>query len=127
MEGEAVDTGGDKRRSHRRYTMSQPCRAIFGGREYRCRVMNMSVAGARIVFDMKVAEHPFTLEVQPPRGSLVELLLEGIGRLKTKVVWQDLAGVAVEFDLDQEEDKRLVDSFRGVLEEFEKREGGPDG
>ena len=107
--------------------MSQPCRAVFGGHEFRCRIENLSVAGANIAFDMKMAEHPYTLDVQPADGTLVHLHLEGIGELQTKVVRTSRQGLAVEFDLDEATDQGVVGTLRGVLDELAKKQGGQRG
>ena len=107
--------------------MNQPCRAVFGGREFRCRIENLSVAGANVDFDMKMAEHPYTLDVQPADGSLVQLHLEGIGLLQTKVVRTSRQGLAVEFDLDESTDQRVAGTLRGVLDELAKKQGGQRG
>ena len=126
-EVEDVDIVEEDRRGHARYAVNQPCRAVFGGREFRCRIENLSVAGANVALDMKMAEHPYTLDVQPPLGTSLQLHLEGIGLLQTKVVWTGRHGLAVEFDLDEETDKRVVDTFRSVLDELAKKQGAQPG
>ncbi len=103
--------GHDDKRGHVRHTVHEPCRAIVEGREYPGAVVNMSLSGGRIELDVE-------LEAQPAAGKPVMLYVERIGQIPTKVVRTLIDGIAVEFTIDKDKDRRLVAAIMQVLNEY---------
>jgi hypothetical protein len=91
------DNGGDKRR-HPRYRVAKRVRATTGELEHEGVLLNISGSGAAIEPGAEVE-----------RGDEVELDIEDIGALPGRVVRSvedDL--FAVEFDIDEEDEARLL-------------------
>ena len=79
---------GDMRR-HPRYTVREPCRVIIESREYTGAVVDISVSGAAVHLDVE-------LEAEPEIGTIIELDVERIGTIRTRVVRPLIGGIAVE-------------------------------
>ena len=109
----AVGTASDQdeRRGHVRYKVDEPCRATVDGQEYRGRVVNLSVVGAAVHTNVEFEE-------EPPAWKPMELFIERIGRIQTNVVRPLIGGVAVEFTLDRDKDRDLIDTLWRVLDEY---------
>ena len=106
-----LDHTNEKRR-HARQTVYEPCRVLAGDGEYAGAVVDMSVSGAAIQFDIQ-------LDAQPAPGTAAALIVERIGRIPTRVVRQLADGIAVEFSIGNDSgDRRLVATIMDVLNEF---------
>ena len=101
----------EDRRNQLRHTVREPCRAFFEGQQYDGSVVNMSVAGAAIHLDVE-------LDVQPPPGAVMELKIDRIGVIQTKVVRPLVGGVGLEFIFDRTRDRSMVATLFRVLNEF---------
>ncbi len=110
------DTGPDgiERRKYKRYRVFEPCRTTYNGKQYKGRIESLSVGGASLVLDLR-------LEVQPRKGTKIDLYLDRIGMLKTKIVRLYPGGIGVEFDMDTERDKRLIATLKRVIDEYDRR------
>ena len=110
----------DERRSRVRYKVNEACHAIVDGREYRGSVVTMSMDGAAILMNVR-------LEEQPPAWKPMELNIERIGQIRAKVVRPIIGGVAIEFILDRDKDRTLIDILVRVLNEYAGTAGGASG
>ena len=106
-----TDVGGMEQRRHLRCTVYEPCTATVEGKEYSGAVVDMSVGGAAIRLEVQ-------LDIQPDAGTPILLVIDGIGRLSTKVVRPLQDGVAVEFRIDPLKEKHLVAALERVLSDY---------
>ncbi len=81
-----------KKRRHLRHTVAAFCRAIVGGRDYVGKVVNVSSSGMAVDFDDALGAQAMT------SGTTLELDIERVGRVNTKVVRPRNGGVALEHD-----------------------------
>ncbi len=106
-----LDETHEKRR-HARHAVYEPCRVLAGDGEYAGAVVNRSVGGTAIQFDVQ-------LDAQPEPGTAATLIVERIGRIPIRVVRQLIDGIAVEFRIGRDGgDRRLVAAIMEVLNEF---------
>ncbi len=104
------DNGADRRR-HVRYSVSEPCLAVVFNQEYWGTVVDMSVGGAAVRLEV-------LLDAQPAAGTPIQLQIDGIGRLRTRVVRSRIAGVAVEFNIDPRKEAHLLAAVQQVLSNY---------
>ena len=102
-----------EKRRHLRHTVNEPCRAVTEQGEYLGAVVNMSVSGAVVYFDVALDPGP---KLEP--DTIVNLRIQSIGLIRTRVVRPLLGGLAVEFLFDREKDRALVATVWEVLNEF---------
>ena len=119
MTDQEIGPDGIERRKYKRYRVFEPCRTTYNGKQYKGRIdkgriESLSVGGAGIVLDMR-------LEIQPPKGTKIDLYLDRIGMLRTKIVRLYPGGIGVEFDMEQERDKRLIATLKRVIDEYDRR------
>ena len=114
MTDQDIGPDGTERRMYKRYRVDEPCRTTYNGKQYKGRIESLSVGGASLVLDMR-------LEVQPRKGTPLDLYLDRIGMLRTKIVRLQPAGIAVEFDMDQECDQWLIARLKGIIDEYDRR------
>ena len=100
----------DGKRSNPRHLVYKPCSIGVGTREFSGTVLDLSKTGAAVLLDQQ--------EVQPPDGSIMELSIEQIGRIESKIVRPLLGGFAVEFILNKDKDTHLVDALDRALDEY---------
>lgn len=100
-----------EKRRHLRHSVNEPCRAKMEGGEYVGAVVNMSVAGAAIHLDLE-------LDMDPKPGAIVELQIQRIGLIRTRVVRTLIGGVAVEFLFNPADDRALIAKLWKVLNEY---------
>ena len=81
-----------EKRRHIRHTIAAFCRAIVKGREHVGKVVNVSLSGMAVDFDDELGAQAMT------SGATLELDIERVGRVKTKVVRPRNGGVALEHD-----------------------------
>ncbi len=81
--------------------------------DYECdgTVVNMSVAGAAVHLDLE-------LDVDPEPGSIIELEIQRVGLIRTRVVRALIGGFAVEFLFSPADDKSLIANLWRVLNEY---------
>ena len=103
------DTG--EMRRHPRHTVREPCRTKMGNHEYVGAVVNMSLSGAAVLLEVE-------LEVEPEIGAIIELDVDRIGTIHTKVVRPLIGGIAVEFIFDKDKDRLLIGTLWHVLNDF---------
>ena len=109
MTSETVEPA--EKRRHLRHSVNEPCRAILESGEIVGAVVNMSVSGAAIHLDIE-------LEINPEIGSIIELQIERIGKIRTRVVRSLIGGVAVEFLFNPAHDRALIAKLWKVLNEY---------
>ena len=114
MTEQETGPGGVERRQSKRYRVFEPCRTTYNGKTYKGRVESLSVGGAGIVLDMR-------FEIQPRKGTKIDLYLDRIGMLRTVIVRHFPGGIGVEFDMDQERDKRMIANLKRIIDEYERR------
>lgn len=106
MNVEAID-----KRRHLRHLVNEPCIAYHEGSEYVGAVVNMSVSGAAVHFDIE-------LDANLESDSFVKLHFQRIGGVRTRVVHPLVGGLAVEFLFDPVEDRDLIERLWKVLNEY---------
>ena len=109
-EAMTINDGANRRRNVR-YTVYEPCFVVVDNQEYSGAVVDMSVGGAAIQFEIQ-------LNVQPAPDTPIQLHIDGIGRLHTRVVYSRTSGVAVEFDIDPYKDAHLLAALKQVLSSY---------
>ncbi len=106
-----TEGNGAEQRRHVRCTVYEPCLAIVEGHEYSGAVVDMSVGGAAVRLEVQ-------LEVHPAPGTPIQLRIDGIGRLRTRVVRSLIDGVAVEFNIDPYKETHLLTALQQVLSNY---------
>ncbi len=106
-----TEGNGAEQRRHVRCTVYEPCLAVVDSQEYTCAVVDMSVGGAAVRLEVQ-------LEVQPAPDTPIQLQIDGIGRLRTRVVRSRIAGVAVEFNIDPRREGHLLAALQQVLSNY---------
>jgi len=106
-----VENNGAEQRRHVRCTVYEPCIAVVCEEEYSGAVVDMSVGGAAVRLEVQ-------LEVHPAPDTPIQLQINGIGRLRTRVVRSLEDGVAVEFNIDPYKEAHLLAALRQVLSNY---------
>ena len=106
-----TEVNGADRRRHVRYTVYEPCIAMVGSQEYSGAVVDMSVSGAMVQLEIQ-------LDAQPALYTLMQLQIDGIGRLSARVVRSRIGGVAVAFKLDPGKKSHLLAALQKVLSNY---------
>ncbi|MEE9250949.1 MAG: PilZ domain-containing protein [Alphaproteobacteria bacterium] len=106
-----TESNGAEHRHHVRCTVYEPCIAAVGSQEYSGAVVDMSVGGAAVRLEVEI-------EVQPAPDTPMQLQIEGIGWLHTRVVRSLLNGVAVEFKIDPRKESHLLTALQQVLSNY---------
>ena len=101
----------DEHRRHLRYSVNEPCTADLEDGEHVGAVVNMSVSGAAVHLDVE-----FDAKLEP--DTLVELQVQRIGRVHTRVVRPLVDGMAVEFLFDPTQDRDMIARLWKVLNEY---------
>ena len=91
--------------------MYEPCLAVVDSQEYSGAVVDMSVGGAAVQLEVQ-------LEVHPAPDTPMQLQIDGIGWLRTRVVRSLLDGVAVEFTIDPRKEDHLLAALQQVLSNY---------
>lgn len=55
------------------------------------------------------------LDVQPKPDTPIKLQIEGIGKLKSRVVHSRLGGMAIEFDIDRDKESHFLAALHRLL------------
>ena len=105
------DNGADRRR-HVRCTVYEPCIVTIDSQEYSGAVVDMSVGGAGVRFEVQLDA------TTPAPDTPIQLQIDGIGRLRTRVVRSRIGGVAVEFNIDPRKDGHLLAALQQVLSNY---------
>ncbi len=105
-----------EKRRHLRHSVKEPCTAYLEDGEYLGSVVNMSVSGAAVHLEIE-------LDVEIETGTILELQVQRIGRLRTRAVRTLVGGLAVEFLFDPLEDRELIAKLWNVLNEFSSASG----
>ena len=100
-----------EKRRHLRRSVKQPCTAYLEDGEHIGAVVNMSVSGAAIHLDIEL-----DAELEPE--TIVELQVQRIGRIRTRVVRPLVGGMAVEFLFDPAQDRDIIARLWKVLNEY---------
>ena len=106
-----TDSNGVEHRYHVRCTVYEPCIAVVDNQEYSGAVIDMSVGGAAVRLEIQ-------LNVQPAPDTPMQLQIEGIGKLNTRVVRSRTGGVAVEFNIDPHKEAHLLTALKQVLSNY---------
>lgn len=106
-----IEGNGAEQRRHVRCTVYEPCIAAFDSHEYSGAVVDMSVGGAAVRLEVEI-------EVQPAPDTAMQLQIEGIGWLHTRVVRSLIDGVAVEFNIDPRKEHHLLAALQQVLSNY---------
>ena len=96
------DIGRDRRR-HQRLSISKPVRARWGAQEHDGATRDISASGAAL-----------QLEAQFEDEGLVELDIKDMSHLSGHVARLFDDGFAVEFDIDPDEEERLVGEIKQI-------------
>ena len=105
-----------EKRRHLRHLVNEPCTAYHGNGEYIGAVVNMSVSGAGIHLDVE-------LDADLEADSIVELQVQCIGKISTRVVRPLVGGMAVEFLFDPTQDRDIITRLWKVLNEYSPAAG----
>ena len=103
-----TEYNGANRRLHVRYTVYEPCFVVVDNQEYSGAVVDLSMGGAAVRLEIQ-------LNAQPAPDTPVQLQIDGIGRLRARVVRSRTDGVVVEFNIDPREDGHLLTALQQVL------------
>ncbi len=106
-----TENNGAENRRHVRCTVYEPCVVFVGEEEFSGAVVDMSVGGAAVRLEVQ-------LEVHPAPGTPIQLRIDGIGRLRTRVVRSLIDGVAVEFNIDPYKEAHLLAALQQVLSDY---------
>ncbi len=106
-----TEGNGAEQRRHVRCTVCEPCFAVVFNQEYSGTVVDMSMGGAAVRLEV-------LLDAQPAPGTPIQLQIDGIGRLHTRVVRSRIAGVAVEFNIDPRKEGHLLAALQRVLSNY---------
>ena len=106
-----TEGNGAEQRRHVRCTVYEPCVVLVGDEEFSGAVVDMSVGGAAVRLEVQ-------LEVHPAPDTPMQLQINGIGRLHTRVVRSLIDGVAVEFNIDPYKDAHLLAALQQVLSNY---------
>ena len=106
-----TESNGAEQRRHVRCTVREPCFAVVFNQEYSGTVVDMSVGGAAVRLEV-------LLDAQPAPGTPIQLQIEGVGWLRTRVVRSRIAGVAVEFNIDPYKEAHLLAAVQQVLSSY---------
>ncbi len=106
-----TEGNGAEQRRHVRCTVYEPCLAVVDSHEYSGAVVDMSVGGAAVRLEVQ-------LEVHPAPDTSIQLQIDGIGWLRTRVVRSLLDGVAVEFKIDPRKEGHLLAALKQVLSNY---------
>ncbi|MWB78864.1 hypothetical protein GLS40_12560 [Pseudooceanicola sp. 216_PA32_1] len=74
-----ISPGGNNRRAHERYKITQDCTLVFEEHSARCRTVDMSLGGARLTLPLAAAAYP----MDTVRG----LQIAQIGFMKVDIQW----------------------------------------
>ncbi len=107
-----VDSNSDQnRRRHRRTAVTRPVRAKSGSREHLGATKDISVGGAALELDGKLEDE-----------DLVELDIENMSPVSGRVArWFD-DGFAIEFDIGEDEEARLLAEIAQIHDTIESEE-----
>ena len=107
-----ADSNSDRdRRRHPRIAVSRPVRAKSGAREHRGATKDISGNGAALEIDAELEDE-----------NLVELDIEDMSRVSGRVArWFD-DGFAIEFDIDEDEEARLIAEIAQMHDAIETEE-----
>ncbi len=94
-----MDRDANKRR-HARRTISRPARAVAGARELTGAVTDLSAGGAALHLDFPAENFD--------EDALIDLYIEDMDPLPGHLARTFEDGIAVEFDLDEAEEDRLL-------------------
>ncbi len=100
-----------EQRRHVRCTVYEPCFVVINGQEYSGAVVDMSMGGAGVQLEI-------LLDAQPAPDTPMQLQIDGIGRLRTRVVRSRIGGVAVEFNIDPHTEGHLLTALQQVLSNY---------
>ena len=106
-----TENNGAENRLHVRCTVYEPCVALIGEEEFSGAVVDMSVGGAAMRLEVQ-------LEVHPAPDTPIQLQINGIGRLRTRVIRSMIDGVAVEFNIDPYKEAHLLTALQQVLSNY---------
>ena len=106
-----TEGNGAEQRRHVRCTVYEPCFVVIDGQEYSGAVVDMSMSGAGVWLEVQ-------LNAQPAPDTRMQLQIDGIGRLNTRVVRSRIGGVAVEFNIDPHEEGHLLTALQQVLSNY---------
>ena len=106
-----TEGNGAEQRSHVRHTVSEPCIAVVFNHEYSGTVIDMSVGGAAVQLEV-------LLDATPAPDTPIQLQIDGIGRLHSRVVRSRIGGVAVEFNIDPHKEGHLLAALQQVLSNY---------
>ena len=106
-----TENNGAEHRRHVRCTVYEPCVALIGEEEFSGAVVDMSVGGAAVRLEVQ-------LEVHPAPDTPIQLQINGIGRLRTRVIRSMIDGVAVEFNIDPYKEAHLLTALQQVLSNY---------
>ncbi len=107
-----------EKRRHLRHTVNEPCQIMTEEGEYLGAVVNMSVSGAVVYFDVEV---DLGSKFEP--DTFVDLQIQGIGLIHTRMVRPLIGGLAVEFLFDREKDRALIATIWKLLNEYKPSAG----
>ncbi len=96
-----------EQRRHPRYVISKPCRVTAGGRDFRCRLKDISAGGAAIKWRTRIEA-----------GAEIEVDMGDIGAYPATVVrvQEDEGVVAVRFVLDDAAQERLTAEITKIFQ-----------
>ena len=106
-----TENKGAEHRRHVRCTVYEPCVVFVGEEEFSGAVVDMSVGGAAVRLEVQ-------LEVHPAPDTPIQLQINGIGRLRTRVIRSMIDGVAVEFNIDPYKEAHLLTALQEVLSNY---------
>ena len=109
-------TGMDDRRRDVRYGVFERCGVTLEGRQFEGLIVDMSLGGAALRVDVRMA-------TQPSAGTPVMLDINRVGRVLAKVVRPLFNGIAVEFDIDRDREIHLIAKLLQALDDYQAEDG----
>jgi hypothetical protein len=97
------------RRHAERYFSDLTGTAMQAALEMPCRVLDLSVGGARLAFEQDVD--------QSIDGRQIQLEIDGFGRFQARLRWIDPRHAGLSFDLDADAQTALMDQISAALSE----------
>ncbi len=102
----------DDGRRHSRFDLFGTAMATMEGEKYKCSILNLSISGAAIVFDVDIGS-------KPQSGTRVDLDIEGIGAFNGYVARSLDEGVAVHLNVSEKKRDVLAAVIMRALNNIE--------
>ena len=93
--------GGDEGRRHIRCDVFDTAIATIDGEKYKCAIVNLSIGGAAVIFDVEF-DNP------PEEGTTVSLDIDGLGKMNGYVARHLDEGMAIKLNVSENKQDKLA-------------------